>query len=301
MKIKALVLLSFLWSLSISAQELLILGVAQDAGKPQLGCEKSCCKGDSSRGLVVSMAILEPETKKYILLEATPDITEQLAMVPAEYDRLPYSVFLTHAHIGHYTGLMYFGREAANTQNINLSCGERMADFLVQNGPWSQLFQLNNLRLSPIKPQENLEQLPKADSGVLIIPFLVPHRDEFSETLGYYISGPNKSLLFIPDIDKWEAWSQDLEKLLPAVDYAFIDGTFFDNQELPGRDMSEIPHPFVVESMNRFDRLPANLKDKIYFIHFNHTNPLWNPNSEESKRVQAAGYHIARRGLNFKL
>lgn len=304
MKFKIHILFALFFSSSLFAQEVLILGTAQDAGKPQLGCEKSCCSSDTTRGLVVSMAILDSTSKRYMLLEATPDITEQIRMIPKDYEPLPSLVMLTHAHIGHYTGLMYFGREAANANRIPLLCGPRMANFLLNNGPWSQLFELNNLRFMAWNDStSNLANanLLKRDSNLRILPFRVPHRDEFSETLGYFIAGPQKSILFIPDIDKWEAWEQELGALLPFVDYAFIDGTFYDGKELPGRDMSEIPHPFVVETMARYDSLPPQLKAKIYFIHFNHTNPLWDPQSAESKEVLERGFKIARRGQSFKL
>ena len=49
------------------------------------------------------------------------------------------------------------------------------------------------------------------------------------------------------------------------VDYAFLDGTFYDQKEINNRDMSEIPHPFVIESMKLFDDLEIKHKNKIYF------------------------------------
>lgn len=297
---KFLLGLFLLLSFNLKSQELLILGSAQDAGKPQLGCQKECCTNDTTRGLAVSIALLY-DAPEWILFEAGPNITEQLQQIPAEYDSLPTAVFVSHAHIGHYTGLQFFGRESANSANIPVACAPRMAEFLRTNGPWSQLCELNNIQLVPQAADSlpNLEVVANGDFG--IISFLVPHRDEFSETLGFLISGENKTALFIPDIDKWEKWWVDIGRLLPLVDYAFIDGTFYDGKELPGRDMSEIPHPFVVESMARFDSLSAELKNKVYFIHLNHTNPLWRADSEESKEVEARGYHIARQGQAFKL
>ena len=115
------------------------------------------------------------------------------------------------------------------------------------------------------------------------------------------IKGPNKTALFIPDIDKWERWEMAIESYIQQVDYAFLDATFFDGSELPNRDMAAIPHPFVRESLARFEPLETKEKKKIYFIHFNHTNPLLKENSQESKEVRAKGYHIARSGLEISL
>ena len=147
-----------------------------------------------------------------------------------------------------------------------------------------------------LHPLQN-EQAIQLTSDLSIKPVLVPHRDEFSETVGYIINGPKKKALFIPDIDKWEKWKTNIINVIAGVDYAFVDATFYDGEELNNRNMTEIPHPFVVESMALFKDLPISEKNKIYFIHFNHTNPLLNPNSRQSKLVMQNGFHIARMNL----
>lgn len=65
--------------------------------------------------------------------------------------------------------------------------------------------------------------------------------------------------------------------------------------------MSQIPHPFVVESMARFAELPAAERAKIVFIHLNHTNPLLDPGSEETAEVERAGFRVAQTGDVFRL
>ncbi len=137
--------------------------------------------------------------------------------------------------------------------------------------------------------------------SIIVKPFLVPHRDEYSETVGFHIKGPNKFALFIPDINKWTSWETSITVLVKTVDYAFIDATFFADGELPGRDMSKVKHPFVVDSMKLFDELPMKERNKIWFIHMNHTNPLLNDNSKESKRVLDAGFHISKEGIRLTL
>ena len=129
----------------------------------------------------------------------------------------------------------------------------------------------------------------------------MPHRDEFSETVGYIITGPNKSALFIPDINKWDIWKKNIIEEIAKVDYAFIDATFYSGDEINLRNMSEIPHPFVIESMALFKNLPTSEKIKIYFIHLNHTNPLLNPKSNEWAKVIKSGFHVALFGEQIKL
>ena len=192
---------------------------------------------------------------------------------------------------------MYLGKEAINAKGVKVYAMPRMEEFLKTNGPWGQLVENENISIQSLNNKETI----RPSSMIEITPFLVPHRDEYSETVGYIIKGPNKSALFIPDIDKWSKWDEAVEEQVKQVDYAFLDATFFDEVEINYRDISQIPHPFVVESMELFNKLSTEERSKIYFIHLNHTNPLLDPTSEQSKQVLKNGYHIARTGDYFKL
>ena len=276
--------------------KLVVLGVMQDGGLPQLGCTKFCCVASTNRKTVSSLALVEPMKHRFSLLDATPDIVVQCKMVDSLFRGVKlHSIFLTHAHMGHYTGILHLGREAMNAKNIPLYVMPRMANFIFINGPWSQLVQLNNISLTTIQNDVSIE-----NENFSITPILVPHRDEFSETVGYRVKGPNKAILFIPDIDKWSKWSRSLIAEIEKVDYAFLDGTFFADGEVD-RPMSEIPHPFITETMSLLNDAPASIKKRVYFIHFNHTNPLINPLSSERKKVEELGYQIAKEGAVFSL
>lgn len=276
---------------------LVVLGTVQDAGSPQIACNKMCCrdlfsKPDPARK-VVALGIVDHKYKKSYLLEATPDIGEQLKALdsfsPSFSKPVPDGIFLTHAHMGHYTGLMYIGYEALNADKLAVYAMPKMRAFLSKNGPWDQLISKQNIIF------KNLEDNKKEvlSPSLAITPVRVPHRDEYSETVGYIVEGVSKSALFIPDIDKWERWEKDIVEVLSQVDYAFVDATFFDNEEINHRDISAIPHPFVIESMSLFDGLSADERKKIHFIHLNHTNPLLNKESPQYKEVLSRGYHIA--------
>jgi len=282
-----------------------VLGTVQDAGSPHIACAKTCCtdlfaQGNGSRK-VVSLGLVDALYQKTFLFEATPDLPEQLRALklqaPFKETDIPDGVLLTHAHIGHYTGLMYFGKEAVNSKAVPVFAMPMMQAFLRNNGPWGQLLANDNIALMPLAH----EQPTPLTEQVYVVPFLVPHRDEYSETVGYTIVGPNKSALFIPDIDKWEKWKTPIIAEIKKVDYAFLDATFFDAEEINNRDISEIPHPFVIESMALFKTLSAREKEKVHFIHFNHTNPILDPESLQSKQVEEAGFHVARQGMVFQL
>ncbi|MGB5378040.1 MBL fold metallo-hydrolase, partial [Muriicola sp.] len=281
------------------------LGTAQDAGSPQITCDKQCCKDlfknpDKSRK-VVALGLVDEQYKRSYLFEATPEIGSQLhdlnkwASFPTT--KLPDGIFLTHAHIGHYTGLMFFGKESLNSTKLPVYAMPGMTSFITNNGPWGQLVSDNNIALEALSEDKKVLLSP----SLTVTPFLVPHRDEYSETAGFLIKGPYKQALFIPDIDKWGRWDTSIVKLLSEVDYAFIDATFYDGNELNTRDISAVPHPFVIESMALFKDLPTEEKNKIYFIHLNHTNPLFDADSEEYKEVIRRGFHVATFLQEFEL
>lgn len=287
---------------SKSSSYLLILGTAQDGGSPQAGCQKECCKdlwnNSENRKMVSCIGIIDPATKQQWIIDATPDFKWQIARLNAKSGQKELSgIFLTHAHIGHYTGLMDLGREVMGAKSLKVYAMPRMQNFLEQNAPWSQLVNLKNISIHSLK----------ADSAILlsknikIIPFLVPHRDEFSETVGYKIIGKNKSALFIPDIDKWQKWERSIIDEIKTFDYAFLDGTFYANGEIPGRDMSEIPHPFIEESINIFSELSEKEKSKIFFIHLNHTNPALKMESKAYKKIVDSGFNVAEELSEFGL
>ena len=210
---------------------------------------------------------------------------------------LPNGIFLTHAHMGHYTGLMHLGREALGADGMPVFTMPRMNSFLSGNGPWQQLISLNNIKTIALKNDSSIH----LTKHLKITPLLVPHRDEYSETVGYRIEGPRKSMLYIPDIDKWQKWDRDIKAEIERVDYALLDGTFYKNGEIPNRDMSLIPHPFIEESISVFEVLPQIEKEKIYFIHLNHTNPLLNAKSEAYKLFCKSSYNRATEKQIFAL
>jgi pyrroloquinoline quinone biosynthesis protein B len=192
---------------------------------------------------------------------------------------------------------MYLGKEAINSNNVPVYVMPRMKKFLETNGPWSQLVTQHNILLKPLEDGQTVT----LSSNFKITPYLVPHRDEYSETVGYLIECNSKKILFIPDINKWNLWKKSIVAEIAKVDYAFIDGTFYDGNEIASRNIAEIPHPFIIESMALFKNMPAADKNKVYFIHFNHTNPVINPNSKQAKTVVRNGFHIAKFGQVVRL
>ena len=260
-----------------SGIELIVLGIAQDGGVPHLGCQKDCCisaRRDGTRLGPSCLAVVDHRSGATLLVEATPAIEEQLSLLREitglgnKGRRAIDSLLLTHAHIGHYTGLIQFGREVASTDAIDVYCTERMGSFLEQNGPWSQLIELKQIVVTKVEHGILTEVMP----GVKVRAISVKHRDEFSDTVAWRIEGPNKTVLFCPDIDRWEG--ETLEKLIEEVDICYLDATFYDGRELPGRDLSEIPHPPMVVTMEILQESALREPGRFRFIHLNPTTVI---------------------------
>ena len=298
-----------------------VLGTAQDGGLPQIGCGRECCaaarRDPRLRRLVTSLLAVDPAADARLLIDASPHLPEQVELArqfgvqsatdgrPALFD----GIYVTHAHLGHYAGLAYLGREAYGTAETALHGTPRLMEFLRSNGPWSLLFDAGHLRGAPLPmeaatpgPQPRVRPTRRTREETLTISaFPVPHRGEFGDTVGFVVEGPSRSLLYIPDIDKWDRWDVAIEDWIRAVDYALLDGTFFGPGELPGRSMSEIPHPFIIESIERFRRLPEAERAKIFFTHLNHSNPAADPSSIEAELVRRAGFTVLEEGRIFPL
>jgi pyrroloquinoline quinone biosynthesis protein B len=284
---------------------LIVLGTAQDGGAPQIGHDADPGWSDpAQRRLATSLGIADRSSGRRWLFDATPDIREQLhrfnAAIPSVAGQTaPDGVFLTHAHIGHYTGLMFFGHEAMGTKDLPVYAMPRMSGFLVDNGPWSQLVKYRNIALAPLADRVAI------DLGcVHVTPVAVPHREEFSEVCGFRIEGPRQKVLFIPDIDRWEdwdAWGVRVEDEIARADVAYLDGTFYSGGELPGRDMTRVPHPTIEASMARFGALPATERAKIRFIHLNWSNPARFAGTEARRQIEAVGFRVAEEGETLDL
>jgi pyrroloquinoline quinone biosynthesis protein B len=284
-------------------QYITILGTAQDGGFPHIGCQKKCCddfyKGILPKQQVVSLGLVDKESQQKFLFEATPDISTQLADLEKNHlktNTIIDGVFMTHAHMGHYAGLLYFGKEALGKKNIPVYAMPKMKEFLSNNGPWSQLVTTQNIVFLDLQK----DSIVPLSDALKVTPFLVPHRDEFSETVGYKIEGKTNSALFIPDINKWSLWEKNIVEEVKKVDYAFVDATFFKEGEI-NRPMSDVPHPFIEETVALFENESLATKNKVIFIHFNHTNPALQSNSKERNDLELLGFRFAKEGQRFKL
>ncbi len=289
-------LLAVFLRLTASAPQAIVLGVAQDGGVPHAGCRQELCvsarRDPSLRRRVASLGLVDPAAGKRFLIDATPDFADQMDQLGG----LPDAILLTHAHIGHYLGLAQLGREVLNARKVPVYATPRMARFLRANRPWSRLVEAGNIEIREVAPGEEFALTPRLFATA--IP--VPHRDEDSDTVAYLVRGPSRKVLWLPDIDKWEKWDRRLADFLADSSLtAFVDGTFFSADEIPGRSISDIPHPLVPETMALLESVPS-ARGRVIFVHLNHTNRLlWD--ADAIRALEAKGFSIARRGQTIPL
>ena len=278
-----------------------ILGTAQDGGYPHTGCRAECCNEAWNnlklKRLVSSVAILSGND--CWLIDITPDFRYQLKMIDTKLNGMPHisGIFISHAHMGHYMGLIELGLEVMNTHAIPVYVMGKMKSFLEENAPFTQLIKLNNIKLELIEESAAVQ----LNENISITPFLVPHRNEFSETVGYSIQSARKKVLYIPDIDAWDDWEVDINKMIKKHDIAFLDGTFYDKTELNRRNIEDVPHPSIKESIKRFSSLVAIDRKKVNFTHLNHTNKVLRQNSEEKNEIIAQGFQVASDGMVYSM
>ncbi len=282
----------------------LILGTAQDGGVPHAGCRKAHCEAARSnpglRRRSPCLALLDGKRKQSFVIDAGPDFPAQLYDLPHTWPREGKPVdgiFLTHAHVGHYTGLMHLGRAVMNSSRVPVYCSQQMAVFLRTNGPWSLLVKLGNIELHPIRPGAKIQLTP----GLAVEPLSVPHRAEFTDTFAYLVTGPSRRLLFLPDIDRWQQLKPPIDQLIERVNIALLDGTFYSSDDLPGRDMSKIPHPPIAETADLLQKIADRGDRKIIFIHLNHSNLLLDEDRRLLSQLRGRGYDIAEEGMQFDL
>ena len=278
-----------------------VLGTAQDGGYPHIGCIDKCCKKVKNKRYISSIAIVDNKNKYSWIIDVTPDISSQLRLLNKYVDNYNYpsisGIFLTHAHTGHYAGLINFGLECMNLKGIPIYVFSKMNNFLNSNSMFKQLIKNKNIIINNIDENSTIQLNQKIN----IKGFLVPHRNELSETVGFNIKTNKQSIIYLPDIDAWDQWSINILDLIKKHDVLLLDGTFYKKNELKNRDIKKVPHPTILQNIQIMNKLAVKERNKIYFTHLNHTNKALIKDSIEYNKIITSGYNILEDKTIFKL
>ncbi len=279
--------------------EVVLLGIAQDGGRPQAGCNEACCIGLSptEHSYPTSLGIVDKE--RLHIIDVTRHLPNQLQFLE---NRIPTDVWLTHAHFGHVDGLGLFGKETMNARSVNLHASSKMIHLINSTPQWKIM-----LDQGVFIPTEITSNQTRTNAEFTMTPLLVPHRNELSDMHAFILRGAKKSLLYLPDHDTWletlamhksdniRQWFNDL-----SIDIALIDGTFWSSDELQSRNQENVPHPPIKQTLNMLGYKQQGDPDIIFF-HFNHTNPVYDEWSDEHAQVVEMGWKIGKQGMRFSI
>ncbi len=268
---------------------LIILGSGQDGGSPQVGT-----RGGVGPPRAASSIALTGEDAPRVLFDASPDLRMQYADHLAHRypeSRSPFdAVCITHGHMGHYAGLVHFGKEAMASTSVPLYADQTVLALLNANEPWKSLFTAGHL--NAVATDAPLEL-----GAVSVSAIRVPHRDEFGATVAFSVAVNKRPwALYVPDIDAWEPWDSAGD-VVAMHRVCLLDATFGTEDELPDREPSEMPHPPVTDTIERFADLAEGRT--VVLTHLNHSNPVADPSSELHQRAVNAGFTVAHDGLEI--
>lgn len=216
------------------------------------------------------------------LFDVSPDIRHHIG------DEFIDGIFLSHAHLGHVTGLLYFGKEAANTEEVPVHCSGTVAEFLAETSPYRLLIDRNNIDVREFSAGKAQNVM-----GITVTPVNVENKGYVpTDTYGFVIRTQDTTLFYVSDMDEW---TEDAVARVRDADIAIIDGCFWSREEIERYE--NVPHPPIRESMERLEDIDTD----IYFTHMNHTNPVLDPESDERQQVEENGFTVAEDGMEIEL
>ena len=258
-----------------------------------MACRCPTCEaarvGRIPRRLASSAAVIDRKGGRAWLIDASPDLPEQMetvrdAMGGSKVSGVPLSaILLTHIHMGHYWGLGHLGKEGMMPRGLPVIAPPAAARFLGENRPFKDMVEWGALDVRVSHPGDTIN----LTEDLSMRPVTVPHRADFSDTVAGLVEGPREKVLYAPDMDRLEDSFVDV---MTSVDMAIIDGTFYYRDEIPGA-MDRVPHPPVEESIVRLRRVLEE-GTRVAFTHLNHTNPLCDPRSYEFEQVVSQGFGV---------
>jgi len=298
---------------------IIVLGAAAGGGFPQWNCRCIPCRraraGDpAARPRTQSSLAVSADGVRWVLLNASPDLRQQLLATPALHPAhgLRHSpiaaVVLTNGDVDHVAGLVNLREGHAFTLYASDAIHEVLGSnslFGVLNGA---LVERRRLPLDRPVPIDG----PDGPTGLTIRPFPVPGKVALylegdnpdtaavgGHTVGLEIGDGTRRFFYIPGCARVDG---DLADRLHGAPLVFFDGTVWHDHEMrqagvgtkTGRRMGHLPIAGPDGSLAAFAAL--NVARRI-FIHINNTNPILLDDSPEHAALRAAGWEVARDGM----
>jgi pyrroloquinoline quinone biosynthesis protein B len=296
----------------------IVLGSAAGGGVPQWNCRCPICQlareGDPRvTARTQSSLAVSPDGERWLVLNASPDIRQQIAQTSDLHPRAGSrnspieAVLLTSAEVDHVAGLLTL-RER---QPLAIYATPQILNTLALN-PIFDVLASGVVMRHPVQLGQSIEPVgglfATAFGVVGKVPLWREHEnsaanDGFGSTVGVMLEAAGKRIAYVPGC----AWvDDDLLRRIAGIDVLLFDGTVFHDDELvragvgekTGRRMGHMP-------MEGDDGSMARLSDVIVsrsiYVHINNTNPVLIEGSAERRLVESRGWTVAYDGLRIVL
>lgn len=291
------------------------LGAAAGGGLPQWNCGCPNCRAARAGripSLTQSSIAVSGDGRNWALINASPDLRVQLASTPALHPtgprRLPLgAVLLTNGDIDHVAGLLTLREKQAFT----LMATRGILDVLAQNPIFAAL-DPSLVKRRAVDLDTGFALAPGLEAAIFAVPGKVPlylegddvQTDlEGEQTVGVALTAGGRRAFYIPGCARI---TDALAARLRGADLVLFDGTLWEDDEMirtglgtkTGRRMGHMPIHGPEGSLIALSAL--DIARKVY-IHMNNSNLVLDPSSPECAKAEAAGWTVARDGMEFRL
>lgn len=293
----------------------LILGAAAGGGLPQWNC--GCAMCDAARrgeipSLTQSSVAASADGETWALVNASPDLRAQLGATPKLWPTGPRrspigAVLVTNGDIDHVAGLLTLREK----QPFRLLATPEVHAVLAAN-PIFQALDPGLVPREPVRPGTPVALAPGLSATLFPVPGKVPLYLEAGDvvtdaegefTVGVELAAGTARAVYIPGCARM---TPALADRLRGAALVFFDGTLWRDDEMiaaglggkTGRRMGHMPIDGPDGTLATFADLDVARK---VFVHLNNSNPVLDPRTPERAAVEAAGWTVARDGMEFVL
>ena len=302
-----------------------VLGSAAGGGFPQWNCGCANCRGVRAGELRATARSQEcvavsSDGDRWFLLNCSPEIRQQIESFPPLHPRGPRhspiaGILVTNGDLDHCLGLLSLREShplviyATDRLRRGFTDGNvlyRTLDRFPGQVTWRSL---------KLGREEELADVDGRSAGLLVEAVAVPGKlpihleagatPDPEDSVGFRIREPStgRILAYLSGVG---AVTEPVRRSLEDADCVFFDGTFWSSDELPrlglgtkrAEEMAHLPIGGPDGSLARLDGLAARRR---IFIHLNNTNPLLRDDSPERACVEAAGWEVARDGMEVRI
>lgn len=306
-----------------------VLGSAAGGGFPQWNCNaptsRAAWAGDPAASpRTQSSLAVSSDGQRWVLLNASPDIRQQIAATPAlqpvagqgQRNSPIRAVVVTNADVDHVAGLL----SLRERQPLALYATQRVLDVLAANSIFNVLDRDVVTRTPMAVGTPQAIEHDGRPVGIVVEPFAVPGKIALyledasqgaglgtgpGDTIGLEVREPSTGAVF-HYIPACAAIDAEVARRIDGTRLVFFDGTLFSDDELirqglstkTGRRMGHMSMSGADGSIAAFRGMNAGRR---IFIHINTSNPALIDGTPERREVERAGWEIARDGMEVRL